>query len=185
MRRRTKKAQPPIYSIYAIYDNDIDDRIYKISYCYAYKLPQIQRYYANNQQRHIDIIFEYFTTKFTKIDIQTYINELDDKLQPVIIHSYSHEGNRKRILQAKNGDYFHKSLLDRNGKPSIEKFILECIGDVFNAPYDIETLQSEQYTVYEKETQPDYIPFDFWNYGYKITDLPEHLQQRYERYTHD
>lgn len=89
MRRRTKKAQPPIYSIYAIYDNDI------------------------------------------------------------------------------------------------EKFILECIGDVFNAPYDIETLQSEQYTVYEKETQPDYIPFDFWNYGYKITDLPEHLQQRYERYTHD
>ena len=36
-----------------------------------------------------------------------------------------------------------------------------------------------------KETQPDYIPFDFWNYGYKITDLPEHLQQRYERYTHD
>jgi len=185
MRRRTKTRQPPIYSIYAIYDNDIDDRIYKISYCYAYKLPQIQRYYANNLQRHIDIIFEYFTTKYTHLDIDTYINELDDKLQPVVIHSYSHEGNRKRILQAKNGDYFYKSIIDRHGKPSIEKFLLNCLEEVLNNSYDVETVKNEQYTVYEKETQPDYVPFDFWNYGLKINDLPEHLQQRYANYNQD
>ena len=53
---------------------------------------------------------------------------------------------------------------------------------VLNEPYSIETLQDEGRTVYEKETNPDFIPFDFWNYGYKIGDLPEHLQQQYKNY---
>ena len=182
MRRRTNQTQPHVYVIYAIFDNDIDDRIYKISYCHAYKWPQIQRYYANNLQRQIAVIFDYFTNKYTKWPIESYIDEMDEKLEPVIIHKYSHEGNRKRIKQAKSGNYFEKSLLNRNGNISMFKVMGMLLEGVLNEPYSIYDLQEEGRTVYEKETNPDYIPLDFWNYGYKLKDLPEHLQEQYKNY---
>ena len=181
MRRRTKETQPNVYVIYAIYDNDIDDRIYKISYCHAYKWPQVQRYYAKNLQRQIAVIFDYFTNKYTHRPIEMYIDEMDEKLQPVI-HKYSYEGNRKRILQAKSGDYFRKSVLDRYGRISEIKLFGILLEGALNEPYTIDDLQDEGATEYEKETNPDFIPWDFWNYGYKIGDLPEHLQERYKDY---
>ena len=49
-----------------------------------------------------------------------------------------------------------------------------------NEPYTIDDLQQEGRTEYEKETNPDFIPWDFWNYGLKINDLPEHLQEQYK-----
>ena len=185
MRRRTNQTQPHVYVIYAIYDNDIDDRIYKISYCHAYKWPQIQRYYANNLQRQIAVIFDYFTNKYTHLPIEYYIDEMDDKTQPVIIHRYSHEGNRKRIKQAKSGDYFIKSIFNRNGNISELKILGLLLDGALNEPYSIGDLQDEGRTEYEKETNPDYIPLDFWNYGLKIKDLPEHLQEQYKNYMQD
>ena len=180
MRRRTNQIQPHVYVIYAIYDNDIDDRIYKISYCHAYKWPQIQRYYAKNLQRQIAVIFDYFTNKYTHIPIEYYIDEMDEKTQPVVIHKYSHEGNRKRILQAKSGDYFQKSIIGRNGKINEIKLFGMLLDGALNEPYTIDDLQQEGRTEYEKETNPDFIPWDFWNYGLKINDLPEHLQEQYK-----
>ena len=180
MRRRTNQTQPHVYVIYAIYDNDIDDRIYKISYCHAYKWPQIQRYYAKNLQRQIAVIFDYFTNKYTHLPIEYYIDEMDEKTQPVVIHKYSHEGNRKRILQAKSGDYFQKSIIGRNGKINEIKLFGMLLDGALNEPYTIDDLQQEGRTEYEKETNPDFIPWDFWNYGLKINDLPEHLQEQYK-----
>ena len=180
MRRRTNQIQPHVYVIYAIYDNDIDDRIYKISYCHAYKWPQIQRYYAKNLQRQIAVIFDYFTNKYTHLPIEYYIDEMDEKTQPVVIHKYSHEGNRKRIKQAKSGDYFQKSIIGRNGKINEIKLFGMLLDGALNEPYTIDDLQQEGRTEYEKETNPDYIPLDFWNYGLKIKDLPEHLQEQYK-----
>ena len=180
MRRRTNQIQPHVYVIYAIYDNDIDDRIYKISYCHAYKWPQVQRYYAKNLQRQIAVIFDYFTNKYTHRPIEMYIDEMDEKLQPVVIHKYSYEGNRKRILQAKSGDYFQKSIIGRNGKINEIKLFGMLLDGALNEPYTIDDLQQEGRTEYEKETNPDFIPWDFWNYGLKINDLPEHLQEQYK-----
>ena len=185
MRRRTNQIQPHVYVIYAIYDNDIDDRIYKISYCHAYKWPQIQRYYAKNLQRQIAVIFDYFTNKYTHIPIEYYIDEMDEKTQPVVIHKYSHEGNRKRILQAKSGDYFQKSIIGRNGKINEIKLFGMLLDGALNEPYTIDDLQQEGRTEYEKETNPDFIPWDFWNYGLKIKDLPEHLQEQYKNCMQD
>lgn len=182
MRRRTDKAQPHVYVIYAIYDNDIEGRIYRISYCHAYKWPQIQRYYVKNLQRHIAVIFEYFTNKYTHIPIEYYIDEIDEKTKPVVMHKYSYEGNRKRILQAKGGNTSHETILKHDDKINEVKFFNLLFNDAFNEPYTIKDLQEESANKYQRETNPDFIPLDFWNYGLKINDLPEPLQERYKNY---
>ena len=185
MRRKTKKSELPIYAVYAVYDNDIDDRIYKISYCRKYKLEQIKNYYAKNDRRKIKIIFDYFSTRYTKNDISDYIDEFDEKLNPLIIHKYSHEANRKRIRASRFGISFEKSILGRDGIISFKKILENALGEIFNEHYTISDLRKEKRTVYAKETDRHYIPANFWDYGLSFTDLPERLQKELEKLPQD
>lgn len=182
MNRKLKRPQTPVYAIYAIYDCRIENRIYKISYCHINQLEQIKRYYAKHLQRYITIIFDYFSLKYSKQCIETFIADFDELLQPVILHSYTKEGNRKRIQKAIAGDYFNKSVLDRNGNISLMKMFENALQQVLNEPCTIESLQEDCNGEYEQYTNKDFIPFDFWNYGLTIADLPEHLQKQYEQY---
>lgn len=182
MRRRTKEKQPPIFSIYAIYDNTIDDRIYKLSYCYAYKLPQIQRYYEHNERRSIDIVFDYFSLKYTKQPIETYLQDMDEKLDPVIRHEYTKEGNRKRIKKARQDIPYldlPQSVFTRNGDISERHLLKYLFHNALNEPYTIGNLQDEYINQYAELIDPDFIPLDFWNYGLTINDLPQNLQRKY------
>lgn len=182
MRRRTKEPKARIFSIYAIYDSTIDDRIYKISYCHADKLPQIQRYYEHNARRSIDIVFDYFSLKYNKNPIETFLQDMDEKLDPVIRHEYTKEGNRKRIKKAQqNNPYIDlpQSVFTRNGNISDLHLLKYLIHGALNEPYTIDDLQDEYKTHYAELIDPDFIPLDFWNYGLTINDLPQDLQNKY------
>lgn len=181
MRRNIKRLQPPVYSIYAIYDNDIENRIYKVSFCHLDQLPQIERYYMNNPQRNIELIFNYFSLRFTHTSIETYLQDMDEKLNPVIIHNYTKEGNRKRIKQAKQPAVYNlpASVYTRNGYISDRKLLDFLFESALNEPYTIELLQNEYQDDHGEILDPDFIPADFWNYGLTIDDLPQDLQKKY------
>ena len=185
MRRKTKKSELPIYAVYAIYDNGIDDRIYKVSYCRKYKLEQIKKYYAKNYKRKIEIIFDYFSTRYTKNDISDYIDEFDEKLNPLIIHKYSHEANRKRVRASRFGISFEKSIFGRDGIISFKKILEKGLEEILNENYTISDLRKEKRTVYAIETDRNYIPANFWDYGLTFADLPQRLQKKLEKLSQD